>query len=378
MVFVFFGVVVAIVVPSCIAVPPCAVEPIKVPLVTTAIPSDTRYILAGKPPGLFDQDEENPTKTLTLGGIECVVKAEMPGKASIKNGLPCKLLCKTPTQEFTATGQSMEFTLDHGRKYLLTGEGFFYSDTDPENKKKNVRTFFKPAGVQTGKIGQTSIALYDSNMDGFYTIGEDGIAFGPPMIISLDWLFTKKYHYVQPLSKYISTSDGIFEIRNLAKDGSELTLLPYNGPTASLEVIAPQSNSGQKYFGQIILTSPDANLNVTVSGKAGESVAVIPGEYKILIADLKAARSTMYISGAGMSALKVKAGEKQVMVLSGPKRLEFQAAMIGGKININPETFHIKGQAGEIYSGVHDRSNLPEVYLNVDGKSTLLGKMEYG
>ena len=229
-------------------------------------------------------------------------------------------------------------------------------------------------------------------MDGFYTTGEDGIVVGSLTAFTDDSMSIGYYRprlafLVQPFSKYISTpppSAGIFEIQDLAKDGSELTILPYRGPTASLEVIAPPKCSGQ-----IILTSADAGLNVTVNGKAkggGESVTVIPGSYTILAARLTQPQDTdqpswlMRVSGAGMPALKVEAGTKQVLVLSGPRVLEFQAALVDGKVNIKTESlFCIKGQSGETYSDVHyDRENPPEVYLNVDGKSTLLGKMEYG
>jgi len=224
---------------------------------------------------------------------------------------------------------------------------------------------------------QTPIAIFDANLDSFYTSDEDGIIVGSrPKLVDGSPL---KCPLVQPLSKYISTSDGIFEIQNLAKDGSELTVLPYVGPTASIEVVAPQ-----KYAGQIILTS-DVGLNVTISVHAEgerESATVIPGGYTILAASLfppylvDQQVAVMIISGPGMPALQVEAGEKQILSLSGPKSLEFQAALIAGnKVNIKPESVRFKGSLGETYNFGFDKL---EVYLNVDGKSMCLGKMEYG
>jgi len=366
-----------------------AAGPIKVPLVTTAIPADTStymspsvVALGGGDPNLgrFLLDEDHPTTKLTLGGIECIVKAQTPAKVDDHHLLHCKLLIKTPTQELTfdtppsGSDATVELTLNHGRKYLLTGWGHCYSQTDPKTEKKSVITIggFQPAGTQTGKIGQSTVALFDANLDGFYTSGQDGIVISSPSKVVDDRL--PKFRLVQPLSKYISTSDGIFEVQHLAKDGSELTLLPYRGPTASLQVIAPQ-----KYLGQIILTSPDANLNVTVSGKVGELVTVIPGNYTILVAELGIYPQSLLIYGDGMPSLKVATGAKQVLTLSGPKILEFQATMVYDKVNIKSDTFHITGQAGETYSPICcDQENPPEVYLNVDGKSTLLGKMAFG
>jgi len=375
---------------------------VKVSLVTTAIPADIMYVppLVGDddPPGQFHLTEANPTQTFTFGGIACVVQAQAPAKMpdGVRTGpVPAKLLIKTPTQELSydllnprnldANTKPLELTLDHGRKYLLKGDGSTYVSTDPETKKKKVATtgIFWSVGVQTGKIGKTKIpiALYDSNLDGFYTSGEDGIVVGSLTGFNdYAWISKKKLHFAQPLSKYISTADGIFEIQHLAKDGSELTVLPYRGVTTRLEVIAPPKCSGQ-----IIMTSSDAKLNVTVNGKAGESVTVIPGSYTILNAAMnippqgsQSEDSLMFVSGEGMPAVKVEAGAKRVLVLSGPKVFEFQAAMADGKVNIKPQTLHIKGQAGETYELGYDPENLPEVYLNVDGKSTLLGKMEYG
>ena len=371
-------------------------EPIKIPLVTTAIPDDIMYQspsdVLGAPwgdenvPGQFYLTEKNPSQTFTLGGIEHIVKVETPTRK------PDKLLLKIPTQERTIDlpipfnlgvgKEPIELTLDNGRKYFLRGNGGPDTFIDREARKEVSVTscWFWPAGVQTGKIGQSSIALFDSNLDGFYTSGEDGIFIGPPLI----FLGTpREPQLVQPLSKYISIpppTGGIFEIQNLTKDGSELTLLPYHGPTASLEVITPQ-----KGLGHIIMTS-DAGLNVMLSGKPGESVTVIPGDYTILAARLysplrpQGPRTRMMISGVGMPPLKVAAGAKQTLVLSGPKILEFSAMMVDGKVNIKFDPRHwIKGQAGETYLNVsYDLKNPPEVHLNVDGKSTLLGKMEYG
>jgi len=376
------------------------VEPIKVPLVTAAI-SDVcyispAYVLDYTNLGWFQLDETNPAKTFTLGGIECVVTAEplteVPGDDQFALR---KLFIKTPMQELTIGHDNdlvfkpVELMLDNGRKYLLAGCGFSDFVTDHETQKKSIvtRCAICSAGVQVGKIPspfQSTITLYDSNLDGFYTSGDDGIVVGSPTAVAY---YGSKGYLAQPISKYISTpppSGGIFEIQKLAKDGSELTLLPYRGPTASLEVVLPPN-----YSGQIIMTSADTGLNVTLNGKAGEVVTVIPGDYTILAAMLSSDTPLpdsshnlgVRVSGAGMPALKVKAGAKQVLVMSGPKVLEFQAALVDGKLKITPEMYfnvEIKGQAGETYSCVTDTKNPAEIYLNVDGQSTFLGKAEYG
>ena len=401
-------------------------EPIKVPLTTTAIPGNTYYA----PPSLFLRDNmeflerqslfvhtKEPTKKLTLGGLECTVQADMPNQEPEKHNhfTPAKLIITTPTQQLIVIASSfldakatltpVELTLDNERKYLLVTQArtSYY-----DNKKyANTNGYIRPGGAQIGKVApppHTTITLFDSNFDGFYTAGEDGFVIGSPAeIIPYPYPYSTsiKYNLVQPCSKYItipSPTNGIFEIQNIAKDGSELTVLPYNGPTATLEVIAPP-----KYAGQIILTS-DTGLNVTVNGKAGESVLVIPGNYTVLAAVVAPLHrsprllpllvpwtggslvesqhiSLLCISGAGeggrMPPLKVEAGAKQVLTLSGPKVLEFQAAMIGGKITIKPDTLVLKGKAGETYKSVtYDDYNPPEVYLNVDGKSMLLGEMK--
>jgi len=383
-----------------------AVDPIKIPLITTAVPVDVAYelpsyVLDSVDPGYFRLNEKHPTMKLTLGGIEYIVKAKTPAKIpDVSQSMPGKLLITPPSPareltfdlppmpyDFDANTKPLELTLGNGRKYPLWGWGSSCSciapDTDTGEPSLITSGRLWPASVQVGKIGpppQSTIAIFDSNLDGFYTTSEDGIVIAGSL--------TDRYHLVQPLSKYISIpppTNGIFEIRNLAKDGSELTLLPYRGPTASIEVAVPQ-----KYECMIILTSPDAGLTVAVSVEAGKSVAVIPGHYTILVAllfttispDAKpqdAMPQLFHISGVGMPALKVKAGEKQTLTLSGPKLLEFQAAMTDGKISIKPDTIHVKGQTGETYVRVDDDGkNPPEVYLNVDGNSSLLGKMEYG
>ncbi|MCL2647827.1 MAG: hypothetical protein FWD61_12580 [Phycisphaerales bacterium] len=378
-----------------------AADAIKVPLVTTAIPDNTNYtslsyVLNGGDFPQFRLDEKNPTKKYTFGGIECSVTAQLPAKIPDDGSVPGKVLFKTPTQEFTldlgigTKVEPVELTLENGRKYPLTYWGGCYTYTTYNNSGsktgKIVETSggFRPASVQTGKIGpppQSTIALYDSNLDGFYTTDKDGIVID---MSSETYSFVKGMSsIVQPLSKYISVSGSILEIQNLAKDGSKLTLLPYRGATASLEVIAPP-----KYEGQIVLTS-DTGLNVTVSGKAkggkGETLTVVPGNYTVLAAKFLPEPDTplwqgrsIRVTGAGMPALKVQAGAKQVLTLSGPRIVEFQAALVDGKISIKPETFHIKGQAGETYLDVFNFDHLPEVYLNVDGQSIFLGKMPYG
>jgi len=355
-----------------IASPLCAADPIKVPLTTTAVSGGRNskntylsplYLLdSEKRPGWFRLNDAKPTQTFTIGGLACTVEAGPPETG--------KLYLKTPTQNFifntnsSLNAEPMELTLENGRKYPLRGSGSSYAQTDPKTGKESISAsvLLWPASIQTGKIGNTPIAIYDSNVDGFYTSNEDGIVIGTPL---------KEYNFVQPLSKYISTPDGIFEVRNLAKDGSELTVIPYSGPTASLEVITPR-----KYAGRILLASFDAGLNVTTNGKSDESVTVIPGDYTVLTAllDTKPLSLSMWVTGVGMPKLKVEAGTKQVLTLSGPKVLEFQASLVDGKVNIQPKTIHTKGQAGETYLADYDPKTLPKVYLNVDGKSTLLGE----
>ncbi|MCL2640393.1 MAG: hypothetical protein FWD53_06075, partial [Phycisphaerales bacterium] len=329
-------------------------------------------------------DEENPTKKLTLGGLECTLRAEVPAEPPENDGggVPAKLILKTPMREYTIDSaatipgkipQPVELTLDGGRKYFFTAHAFsVYRD-----KKLAFTTgSIMPGGIQLGKIGPPpapDIVLFDSNLDGFYTTGDDGIAIGSAPAISGPG--GQKLHLVQPLSKYISVAGDIFEIQSVAKDGSELTVLPYTGPTASLEASVPG-----KHVGQIVLTS-DAGLNVTIGGGGGDAVAIVPGSYTVLAAVLvdPEQRSPMMISGGGMLPLKVEAGKKQVLTLSGPKTLEFQASLADGKINIKPDTLHVKGQIGETYKSVpYDYKNPPEVFLNIDGKSISLGKMEFG
>ncbi|MCL2640390.1 MAG: hypothetical protein FWD53_06060 [Phycisphaerales bacterium] len=374
----------------------CATEPIKIPLTTTAIPGNTFYT----PPSMFidgkandawkiDLTAENPTKKLTLGGIEHALQAQAPAKPLEEGvGYLAKLIIKTSTQEYIVPSPSgfrkrpepVELTLDSeggGRKYLLVAQAY-----NSKNKELHYTIGrIMPAGIQSGKIGQTPIALFDSNFDGSYTAGEDGIVTDLSAVVAGPG--GQKVYLVPPSSKYIGTSIGIFEIQNIAKDGSELTVLPYTGPTASIEVNAPPG-----YVGQIVLTS-DAGLNITVSGKAGEVNTVIPGRYTVLAAALVVSKQQypLMISGDGesgrMSPLKVKAGTKQILTLSGPKVLEFQPTLVDGKINIKTETLFVKGQAGETYKNIlhydyYDPENRPEVHLNVDGVSTPLGKMDFG
>jgi len=359
---------------------PGIVGPVTVSLVTTAVPGNNdpyyppSHILRtpGWPPKRFYLNRQNRTETFTLGETECTVKLEELAM-TFRAG---KQTLKTPTQEFTLQQSNpMELAIDNGRKYFLreSVSPSYVIDPETQEKRSATRIELRPAGVQLGKLGKTRIAIFDTNMDGLYTLDDDGIIIDP----ATDYFgrLTETYRLAQPLSKYIRTPDGLFEIQKLAKDGSTLTLSPYRGFTASLQVNAPQ-----KYSGQIILTSSDANLTILgKAGKWGETIRVIPGDYTILVATFGTREHAMFISGAEMPAVKMAAGEMQILTISGPKQLEFQAAMADGKINI--KTFQIKGQLGETYlldANFSDYKKSPEVYLNVGGKSTLLGKMEYG
>ena len=388
--------------------PPLPPLPVKVPLTTTAVPANVAYMspsfsVVGQK--LFQLSEGKPTGKFVLGGVECTVRAEEVA-VPMRDGnfhRYYKLILKTPTQELVfdkpfrgSGGKSLELTLDDGRKYLLAGHTYYHFDPDTK-KLSGTGCLFYSGGVQAGKIGSspgTSIALFDSNFDGFYTSGDDGIVIGSMESADDGILYDgpANHQFAQPLSKYISVpppSGGIFEVRNIARDGSELTVLPYVGATASIEVNAPK-----EYSGQVVLTSSDTGLNATVKvGEKVESVTVIPGSYTVMGAALESRRLVsgdersgqvfqilrMFVSGEGMPPLKVEAGAKQVFALSGPKTLEFQAALVDGKVNIKPETVIMKGQAGETYIRAEcDRQSPSEVHLNVDGKTTMLGKMEYG
>jgi len=351
-----FGIVMAV------AGPLWAAEPVKVPLSTTVTTGDRNvYYLS---PTLsyagsksFRLSDAKPTETITLGGVECVMRTEVSTKkvggglfSSARAETVYKLIIKTPTQELTfddtSVNKPLEFTLDNGRKYVLGVNIHSYSD-----KASDSCCHLNLVSVQTGKIGQTPITYMEPGFDGGIAVGES----------------TGTYRLFQSVSKYIGTPEGIFEIQGFAQDASELTLLAYSGPTASIEVSMPRG-----YSGPVVLTSADAGMTVTVNGTA----TVIPGSYTVQTALLSTATQ---VQGAGMPAVKVEAGGKQVVTLSGPKVLEFQTALVDGKVNIKPSEILMKGQAGETYKRVsYDAAKPPEVYLNTDGKTVLLGKMAFG
>ncbi|MCL2639508.1 MAG: hypothetical protein FWD53_01555 [Phycisphaerales bacterium] len=348
----------------------------KTTLTTTVIPGDVQFL----PPSHFLGDEEgsrsqiklqgvNPSVRLTLADTTFTVRVDTPAEPPTKSA-PEKIFIKSPTKEFTldtATNPILELPLGNSRKYFVVGQAFTFTATSNNNKKIGFTVgSLKPAGIQTGKIGQTPIAIFDANFDGQYTLNDDAIILGPTP--------NSGSFLVQPLSKYLSTPQGIIEIQSLARDGSEITTRPYTGPTASLATDTP----GQDLKGVLILTS-DASFNIMLNSKTTDGPAtVIPGNYKILTGFLNTRGRSMILTGDGMQPLKLTAGTKQTLALSGPKNLEFRADLVNNKVTIKPDSLLLRGDAGEAYKASFDSRRPPEVFINVDGETTRLGKMEFG
>jgi hypothetical protein len=242
------------------AVSACAQELVKIPLVSTVL-SNAAVVLSAS--SFHDTDPTCPIQYYTAFGSEVILpKATMlfSDRTSAQPLTIGKVACTLEyragnflfghggkAQELVAEGlgfQSVPVAAETGvaqwlafpRTYSYKGEGHLYS---------------RSGSVQAGDLDGTAIRLYDDDLDGRYVLGKDGLSIGDRSGMGI----------FGPLGSLIPTTNGVYEVREVAGDGSSLTVTKYAGATGRLAMkpinniecrLAFQSEDGKCSFGELV------------------------------------------------------------------------------------------------------------------------------
>ena len=252
-----------------------ALEPIRVPLSSTALPNWAVVLSASS----FDENhKETPIIYYTAYGSEVMLPraaytfSEQESSRTFKiGGESCKIdyhdvnftvTVGRKAQELIAAGlgyQPVPVPVGANSSYLVAfPRGYSYEGRG--------RLFCRSGSVQSGTVDGVNIALYDDDLDGRYVKGKDGLSVANPEGPAI----------FGTLSDLLPTPKAVYEMKALAEDGSSLTLSRYAGPTGRLKVgqipnvecrMAFASEDGKCSFGTL----------------AGEQGLVLPaGKYRFL------------------------------------------------------------------------------------------------
>jgi hypothetical protein len=224
--------------------------------------------------------------------------------------------------------------------------------------------------VQCRIDGQT-VMFYDDNLDGRYTLADDAFRVG---------CADAPIDVFAPLSEFFSTGRSIYQIDSLAEDGTTLQYSSYHGAAGKLAVVSGSSD----WAAVVALANSNGQMNLVsqAAGLTGDSVAVIPGQYKLLYGGVFSKKSgalVALVAPGSLPAVDVAADQTQTLQLGGSLHLEFAVnSPASDQIAIDPGSFHVKGMAGEEYTAVNfDRSQPPEIFISRGGNKVSLGKMTF-
>lgn len=296
---------------------------------------------------------KDASQDITLNDTKISVTC-MAGKFILKSGAGTSQL-----QPVGVGLASVPLTVGKNQKYVLAFPK--YSPTP-----KGFVLTYRSGGVQRGTINGQSIALFDDNTDGVYTMDDAIRVENGASAVAI----------FAPLTKYLATQKGVVEIKEVSSDGTSLTYAPYTGKTAKATVNLAVEPGAEVHT---VWKSVSGDMSFIASSRNGAAeVNVVPGEYKMMYgivyslknqqicAQIMAPKSTLTVDESG--AAKIEMGKPFVM--------DFIATQKDKTINVSPSVI-VRGKAGEVYQGIKFET-LPEVALIVDNKAVMLGKMAFG
>jgi len=284
----------------------------------------------------------------------------------------------------TAVGEGFSVKNDVGQMALRRSGSGFATLTLPAGPKSNYYLAFpygfssagkgslyiRSGGIVHGKIDGQNVVFYDDNLDGRYSTGDDSFCVGCDAPIGV----------FAPISKYFSTGKSIYQIDNLAEDGTSLQYTAYHDATGKLAVIEPSA----EWSMVVAVGSKDAQLNLVslATASASNPLAVIPGKYTLYYGgayNRKTGKLAALVVPDSFPGVDVTAGQTQSMKLGGTLHLDFNITkQSGNKIGIVAQQIRLKGAAGEEYTAFNfDRSKPPEVFYSLGTKTVSMGKIGF-
>ncbi|MGD0092339.1 MAG: hypothetical protein ABSE73_20680 [Planctomycetota bacterium] len=221
------------------------------------------------------------------------------------------------------------------------------------------------------QAGQTTLRLYDSNLNGQFGDAGDMLQIGAEGSL-------------RAVTKYV-VMDGKIKELQIVNGGEAVKLLPYTGPTATLNLNPKEGWRTDIQLGQA------EGLFVANAAKGTEAL-LLPGAYRVESAMAQFGESAttegraqppvyFYCDGNKDASIQIKEGQNS-LAFGPPFRLEFTAARsAAGDDKVNVTDAVLVGAGGEKYRannyGSNGKSTLA-CYVRSAGKEEKVADMEYG
>ena len=212
------------------------------------------------------------------------------------------------------------------------------------------------AGTITTDAGPVPIRIIDQNGNGrFDDIGRDAMIVGGNDNATL-------------LSKTIYV-DNVLHSVDFADDAKSLTLSPYDGPTAQIDMTT--SFNSKAVLISSVIVSADGQHSFDVGAIEGP-IKVPAANYSVVGGVLGLGEHRVHIASGRMKPLELASGTKKEIDWGGPIASEFQFARSGDQVQFSPNHIWYYGKAGEQYTGWNPIGKSPEFkVLDADSGAVL-------
>lgn len=258
--------------------------------------------------------------------------------------------------------QPTTITLSNGRRYTLA---FPVGQVGKTPEGTQAAIFYRSGASQNGMLDGDVAALYDANTDGVYEKGRDSLRVGPP---SKPMMFA-------PATRYFATSKAVYELEEVAEDGTQIRYAPFAGTPGKLETEFASGNSELN----LILLSTDGQMSAvaTASSKVRPPLLLVSGEYRVkygVVSLSPQGHITAVLQPASVEPITIEESSSAKLDFGGPYKLEFQPTTEGVRFRVAAESLVLSGKSGESYVN-YRWSQPPDVSVQAGGTVKRVGRV---
>jgi hypothetical protein len=183
--------------------------------------------------------------------------------------------------------------------------------------------------VMAGKLKGKDLLLYDDNADSQFN--------------SVDSYQSIKGSAFAPLERLVGTGDAVFELGEIAANGSSISCRDFAGATSELTI---------KYTGPTLHAAwrGDSGMTFTTASNSAK-VTVATGSYLPIYGVTFDTKNDVCAVMIGGRAKPVAVQEKVATAFGAPFRLDFTLSVSGKTATANPYGYRLYGAQGEEYAG---------------------------
>lgn len=205
---------------------------------------------------------------------------------------------------------------------------------------------FQSSCVMTGKVAGTTVRLIDQNNNGSYDdFGQDAMVIGSGKAAT-------------PLSRVINVDGDLYDFE-VNGTGTLVTYSPYQGETATVDLSSKYEARG-KLVAAVLANRQD---NVYFNPARSKTPMKVPvGDYKLTSGFAERSSESVKIRTGKMRPIELAARDEFVLEWGGPVVAEFDYAVKGDTITVQPNVAFY-GNAGEEYHSFKPDAKSPKIVV---------------